>query len=72
MIRAKALEITTFDGVPYWTPFQEFSNRETHLLDAWEAHYQKLGIKTKFRNRRLWIKVSDDRHVYPRELGIMV
>ena len=67
-MKTTMLETRLFGGVQYWTPFEPFAHRKDKHRNGWEVHYHKLGIRTKFMDKKLWVHMADDLAAYDRDI----
>ena len=77
--KIKSMTMLEFDGVQYFTPFEDFKQTpaDFKLLLLWQKHYLDLGIRTKVveeqrkssKSNVLYVNYADDQKLWARELG---
>jgi hypothetical protein len=66
--QAKLYNVHVIDGQRYWSPFEKFCASQNDLLQGWLVHYERLGIRTMVRRRKLLVNLEDDLRVYHRKI----
>jgi len=60
--------VHVINGQKYWSPFEKFYASQNDILQGWLNHYERLGIRTMVRRRKLLLNLDDDLRVYNREI----